>query len=293
MRSLDKLDPILVPLLLSSQAQIQTEPVRNIDALELFCGVRSITKAAAHVGLVALGFDKLDGPAKENNILYNEGYEKALQLVLAVKPGGFVWAAPECTSWVWVSRRSTGRSQFLPDGDVWKSEIDEANRMVARLTSLLLLAWSRHVHVFVEQPVSSVMNYISPLEEFIKCCLICGTCLWLGSYGALTEKPLKIWSTAKEVVGLKLAKPKGKTRLVHKKGGRAYGKPDELKASSAYPVRFGLKVAEIYLAILHSNSLSHFFDTDLAEMLAAEIAEETGERPVVEKKKPKKRKQRP
>jgi len=272
MRSLDDLEPQLVPLLVSVQQLIPKKQIaRTTDSLELFSGERAITNAATRAGLLAFGFDKLDGTGQENNILSKKGFKRALDLVLSIKPGGFLWAAPECSTYVWVSRSKTGRDQFNPDGDVSRKNIDAANRMVSRLTSLLLVAWTRNVHIFLEQPISSVMNFLTPLAEFLTSCLLFCTCTWLGAFGCETPKPIKVWATVKDVVALKRPRPEDKTTLVKKSNGRTYGKPDELKQSSAYPIRFGLAVANLYLKLKTEDRFSAMFDTDLAKLLDNEV----------------------
>jgi len=280
MRSLDDLDPMLVPLLLGVQKEIKTcKAQRNTDSLELFSGLRAITNSASDMGMIAYGYDKEDGPSLANNILSDQGYKKALKLVCSIKPGGFLWAAPECSSWIWVSRSGSGRSSYLPDGDITIPRIDKANRMVSRVVSLMLLAWSRHVHIFLEQPISSVMNFISPLKEFIASCLLFCTVTYLGAFGAKTMKPLNIWSTAKEVMGLKRPRPKSEKRLVKKKDGRTYGKAKDLHDSSAYPLLFGRAVAEIYVYLAMHEQFSYLFDTDMAELLAEDLEKPKQEKP--------------
>ena len=40
----------------------------------------------------------------------------ALQLLRRCKEGGVIWLAPVCSSWVWISRGSSGRSKIMPLG---------------------------------------------------------------------------------------------------------------------------------------------------------------------------------
>jgi len=185
-RSLSDLDPILVPLLCAAQKQsekIDTKLGRYLDAGELFSGEEAITQNCAESNIYAMGFDKVKG----DDIMTKAGYKKAMHIAMSIRRGGCLWAAPECSSWVWISRGRGGRSKEWADGMVTDDRIDYANRLVSRVTQVLLLAWSRGVHIFLEQPVSSVMNYFSPLKEFILSCLVFATITWLGSYGSISN----------------------------------------------------------------------------------------------------------
>jgi len=280
-RSVEDLHPCLVPLLLSTQkeaAKLEIPLGRCVDALELFSGKRAITRHTIKKGWVALSFDKLDG----ENILTAKGYQLAMEKVMSLRIGGCLWAAPECSSWVWISRSGSGRSKDKATGNAKLSRIDEANIMVSRLTNLLLLAWSRGAHIFVEQPVSSVMNFFSPMSYFIASCLLFSTITWLGAFGAETSKPINVWSTCAAVKSLKKSIPRGLKRLCTKKQGRTYGKTDDLTESSAYPEKFGRAVANLYSELLNTSDHDVLFEHELVEMLV----------PSKELKKPKKRRKR-
>eukprot|EP00969_Alexandrium_andersonii_P143380 6338532-Alexandrium_andersonii.AAC.1 len=59
------------------------------------------------------------------------GFRKAFLLAMRVRPGGCIWAAPQCSSWVWIGRASTGRSSTSSGGNVSYPKVKNASRMVA------------------------------------------------------------------------------------------------------------------------------------------------------------------
>eukprot|EP00969_Alexandrium_andersonii_P213971 9449247-Alexandrium_andersonii.AAC.1 len=57
------------------------------------------------------------------------GMELALDKLWGVKTFGMFWAAPVCSSWVWVGRSQTARSKVRPEGDVVRPKAAAASRM--------------------------------------------------------------------------------------------------------------------------------------------------------------------
>lgn len=56
----------------------------------------------------------------------------ALQLVRRLRHQGVLWTAPVCSSWIWISRSSTGRSSANPLGDTSRICVQQGNLMVSR-----------------------------------------------------------------------------------------------------------------------------------------------------------------
>jgi hypothetical protein len=61
---------------------------------------------------------------------------------------------------VWVSRYSTGRSHDRPHGRFYSTCVAEANLMVSRCILLASCLAARGVHFTIEQPTSSLMQYV-------------------------------------------------------------------------------------------------------------------------------------
>jgi hypothetical protein len=98
---------------------------------EMFCGVDAITREFAKLQLPAMGFDALKGPVL-NDIMTPDGFINATIMVMSLdQRHGFLWLATVCSSWVWIYRKSAGRSIRNPLGDT-STSTTQANTMVAR-----------------------------------------------------------------------------------------------------------------------------------------------------------------
>lgn len=87
------------------------------------------------------------------------GFLRALTYVLHLGPQGLLWAAPPCSTWVWIGRSQTGRTRRDPLGDKSKTFVDKANQQVSRVVLLILVAMLLHNAVWIaEQPASSIME---------------------------------------------------------------------------------------------------------------------------------------
>lgn len=69
-------------------------------------------------------------------------FRSALQLVRRIREHGILWASPVCSTWVWMSRGSTGRSAENPLGDITRSAVREGNLMVSRCASSVCVGGS-------------------------------------------------------------------------------------------------------------------------------------------------------
>ena len=90
---------------LASQAAAGT--TQDLDFVEVFAGEMAVPKALLAMGKagasMGLRRDKL------HNLLQPVGLITLLALVMRLRPGGLLWMAPVCSTWVWVSRGTTGR----------------------------------------------------------------------------------------------------------------------------------------------------------------------------------------
>jgi hypothetical protein len=73
-----------------------------------FAGEQSVTKGLRLVGYKG---DPVDVRLNSNHDLLTPcGFLVAITMIFSVCKGGLVWIAPPCSTWVWMSRSSTGRS---------------------------------------------------------------------------------------------------------------------------------------------------------------------------------------
>ena len=73
------------------------------------------------------------------------------------KPGAILFGAPPCSSWVWISRGHSKRTLGNRLGDISRSDISSANRLVQNMVTAIYFAIERGLHVIIEQPLTSMM----------------------------------------------------------------------------------------------------------------------------------------
>ena len=113
-----------------------------------------------NAGMNAMPFDTVISP--EQNILTHSGFQLAVQWALRLREGGLLWAAVECSTWVFLSRSTYGRSKRRPAGDLDHAAVRIANRMAERTVMLSVLAASRGAKIVIENPQSSLLSYVHP-----------------------------------------------------------------------------------------------------------------------------------
>ena len=163
-----------------------------------------------------------------------------------------MWAAPVCSTWTFIGRATTKRNRLNPAGCSHNNRVRHANRMVICVVILFLCAHARGVHLWLEQPSSTLMDHFSPMMECVRWCLKHKQLVWLSAYGAASSKPLTIWSSSNKVSALSRSKPRssGPSELfVRGKNGRVTGRQKVLKQSAAYPPAFGHAVAQTMVLV--------------------------------------------
>ena len=267
-RSLDQLHPVLAPLLLNVEQYIENACVRDLDSVEFMSGQAEITRAHGNLGAKAVGFDKSYNAWDGCDINTPNGFQRAMQFALRIKRHGSIWAAPVCSSWIWISRSGSGRNSKTPGGDTRLNRVRSGNIMVVRLVLIFLVCWVRGVHLFLENPMSTIIHQFSPLKELLECLMPFKETVHMGPYGTEVSKPLLIWSSCKAITSLWRKPVKvGKTLAIRNENGGVTGKKDELKESQAYPPDFGKAVAKLFILIKNRASLDDLLDTDLCSGL--------------------------
>ena len=159
---------------------------RDLDVVELWSGVEAIVSAAKAAGFTAMPFDKFrirgvtdtDDPDATEDILLEAGFRRALNLVLRLRPGGLLWMAPVCSSWIFLNLRCTKRTEVGGprfQGNLRYLPVQEGNRMAEMAAFLFLVAVCRGVQAVIENPASSMMfNY----EIFANACALWPKRFW-------------------------------------------------------------------------------------------------------------------
>jgi hypothetical protein len=115
----------------------------DLDFVEYFAGDRAVTSAQRQAGWRAASFE-MKHDAVGQNMLTNTGFMHALLLICLLRIGGACLSAPVCSSWVWISQGTMGRSRCEPLGRwVFVQTVAEANVMVSRVLLLQLVAHAK------------------------------------------------------------------------------------------------------------------------------------------------------
>lgn len=244
----------LVLLVLLIEFTPQFDKARTLDFSEMFAGVATVSRACKTLQLRGHTQDVLLHSSM--NILGCAGFALCLASCLRLRAGGLLPMGPVCSSWVWLCRRSSGRSFANPAGQVDADWVAGANVMIGRVVLLVALANARCVRVLVEQPGSSLMRrhprWLWCLDEGV-------VALWeyrfsMAAFGAPTMKPTVVYSNDRELLVLLSHKaaafdrrafrdqprPHTTTVCARADGSKAVtGVKTQLKQSQAYPEDFG------------------------------------------------------
>lgn len=152
----------------------------------------SISGACHFLGLVTAAFDSAID--LDMDFMSPMGLLLAVQLLRRCKPGSVIWLGPPCSTWVFMSRSTTGRRASTPLGSSRRAH--EANTLVERMCAILYFAHSQGLSFIIEQPSSSLMNRHPVFQRLLEL-LGAATCnLEMGAYGAMSRKPTVLWGTA-------------------------------------------------------------------------------------------------
>ena len=275
MRSLSMLPVVVLPLLLEVLQHVQKfDGPRDLDSVEYMAGEAQISHAVARRGLNSIAYDKVYHHTL-NDINTKEGFHVALELALRVSRHGCIWCAPVCSSWVWIGRAGSGRTAQKAHGNPRVPRVRAGNVMVVRLVIIMIVVWLRGVHIFVENPMSTLVHYFSPFREVVETLLKHKTTVSLSAYGAPSRKAVTLWSTTPLVKTLHRVPGKARERLsIMGKDGSVTGVRAALKSSQAYPKAFGEAVAGVIRQIAVQKDPADLLDEDLEDMLVQIIADE-------------------
>ena len=138
-------------------------PFRHFS--EFFAGERAISRALELLHYEGTSFDVRYNCL--HNLLVPAGFLIALTCTMTTYKRGIIWWAPPCSTWVFMSRHSTGRS-IDPSGSAANLNVQAQNYLVRRLVYLLTVCIKRGVFFVVEQPRSSIMWSHFAFRRFIR-----------------------------------------------------------------------------------------------------------------------------
>ena len=266
------------------------QPSRHF--VETFGGDGAVSCGLSLCGYLGCTMDlRLDG---RHDILTPVGFMTTLALILGVATGGMVWFAPPCSTWVWMSRASTKRSDNAkgPAGDESNPNVYRQNCLVGRICYMIALCYHLGINFVIEQPSSSVMFKYSRMKKLLdridrallrrKMGQIEWVCVEMGCWTLEMAKPLFLvgWGPHLADCGRRMSTEerhmmkhyghKKDTAFHWTEGGkkRSRGGPD-LKSSQSYPIGFGCHHALHFSAVVpltdpseHPHQLLDLSDTE-------------------------------
>ena len=272
---------VMINAFIFIEAMAPASSASRSDAAELFSGVGRVASAFNFNGHVGAQFDYERHPVYEN-ILRPEGLLTCLRIIRDIKAQGLCHYATVCSSWIYLSRASTGRSSAFPEGDSRIRVTRSANCMAARVALLMILTYIFGVKVLHEQPLSSLMSaskYFEWLRNVLRSILggdwfECVT--WMGAYGHELQKPTQLLSTDSMVYAMKRSlTPEQRARCDASEGchhlpcldgsmrRRVIGAPKGLKASQEYPVAYGETVFQEWKKVRYNRPATIEIEDDM------------------------------
>ena len=235
------------------------EPLtRDLDYVEVFAGDCSVSK-----GLILLGYKgrSLDLRfSREHNVLGRKGFLLLLALVARLRPGGLLWAAPPCSTWVFLALGTTKRNED-PAGDRGNAYVQSQNALVERLLLISAYARARGCAFIWEQPSSTRMFDYPPVASFLASSPdVLRIRLEMGAFGLLAEKETILIGNAPYLPTLQVKMSRGdrlRLRLrpdrivtarhwVDNTGKKKCQGSGALKRTQSYPLGFGSAHAEAF-----------------------------------------------
>ena len=193
----------------------------------------------------------------KHNVLKLEGLKILLRWIVSIIPEGLVWLGVPCSTWILLSRGSTGRSALSPSGPPGRqSKLVIDHNTIADIASYIILtAEVLNLHWVIEQPQSSLLFAYDSMKDAIAKTSAQRVAFFMVAFGGESKKPLQLRGTgpwmgtfAKAAQGLMKTAPKRDAILtdvtIDATGRRRFqGRPTELQRSSAYTREMGKAIA--------------------------------------------------
>ncbi len=219
------------------------------DFIESFAGEKSVSRALRGLGYRGYSLDVRS--SRTHDVLTPEGVHLLLLQVLRLRRGGVLWCAPPCSSWIFMSRGSTGRTPDEPWGNVASKYILAQDALVERLVLALEICTLRGAWWIIEQPANAIMWLYPAVRERMARHQVKPLRLEMGAYGGSSRKPTHLVGTAPYLPSLQRSctGPEREAlrsygvRTAHtytdSKGRKRCAGSKDLKATQAYPDGFG------------------------------------------------------
>ena len=184
---------VLAALLVTLQHAFH-DALEPVDFEEEFAGRHKISAACFEAGLRVICRDR--EMSRHLDVLTGVGFLAALQGLRRLRRQGLYWSAPPCSTWVWVSRGSSGRSLCRVRGRRYLKQIATANKIMRRAVYLAEYAVRKGAFFCFEQPSSSLASLYPPLKRFLRRNDAAEISVPLGMHGAVSEKRVTLYTNA-------------------------------------------------------------------------------------------------
>lgn len=251
----------------------------SIDAIEFYAGRRTIQRAfVVHEGMRAAAFDKSYADEAQS-FTTDIGFLHSVVLALRLRARGLSFWATVCSTWVFMSRSSTGRDETCPLGSARFQCVQDANLMVARFALLVRMLAAKSCAFGLEQPATSLMAKHPRVVQLskVRAELLNGEWTqvqtYMAAFGTPIHKPTLLFGSGAWIRGLVRPLPAGfiKTVDVSKKELNRHGVvgvtgiSDKLKESQGYTDVFGREVCKHYLKCKRKAHEYDFSDADVPD----------------------------
>ena len=236
--------------------------VRNPDVqlVDFYMGRGHIKEEAERRGFRALGYEVLDDAVLQNACTLQGLITMVLYCMRLGRNGVSHWGTV-CSSWIFLSRNSTGRKKSDIRGYISCLAVRQGNTQVARMALALLLLQVRGAGWVLEQPSSSIM-YLHDAMQWLWHRQRWHTAVTsMGAFGGPTQKPTKLRSN-KAWIGKMRKKPSVNDQVRFKElkvttarqlephadgRKRVSGEAQGLKDSQIYPIGYAQHLLTTYV----------------------------------------------
>ena len=231
-----------------------------LEGIEFYSGRRTIQRAFTRLGYgFARAFDK-DYDPQSQDFTDCLGFVNALVLCLKLKAMGLSFWETVCSTWVFMSRASTHRTELRPMGEKKFKCVADANVMVSRMCLLIRLLAAKWCCFGLEQPSTSCMEAtprmksLANLSPELQNGQFTRIQTYMGAFGKPCPKSTLIYGNSPWVLPLSKALPPDFVKTVNmadtsfKADGtkQVTGRAKELKESQGYTDAFGTAVYDAY-----------------------------------------------
>ena len=240
----------------------------NLQFADYFMGVGHLKAHFESRGYPSVGYEILSDPINQDACSV-QGFLTMLVYALRLRDGckqngielfrALSHWGTVCSSWIFVSMGSTGRSKDRPEGNQSVPSVRKGNIMVARMFLVLWLLRCKRVGWILEQPGSSLMEHSHRALQHFDRFGFCAVRTWMGAFGGPHCKPTQLkgsvpWlSKLVRPMTAELRRAIGPQTTVRElqptvDGRRRVGGGPNLKKSQEYPEGYAIAVAEAFHA---------------------------------------------